>query len=59
MTLEEIFAVESRNLEFKVQRPKVSSKYMKAVVAFAKSLNVLVWDLTGMPRRPQILRSIS
>ena len=35
MTLEEIFAGESKNLEFNVQRPKVSSKYMKAVVAFA------------------------
>jgi len=59
MTLEEIFAGESMNLELKVQRPKVSSKYMKAVVAFAKSLNVLVWDLTVMPRKPQILLSIS
>ncbi|MDY5579539.1 hypothetical protein [Porcincola intestinalis] len=55
MTLEEIFAGESKNLEFNVQRPKVSSKYMKAVVAFTKSLNILVWDLTGMPRKPQIL----
>ena len=35
MTLEKIFAGESKNLEFQVQRPKVSSKYMKAVVAFA------------------------
>lgn len=35
MTLVKIFAGESKNLEFKVQRPKVSSKYMKAVVAFA------------------------
>ena len=35
MTLEEIFAGESKNLEFKVQSPKVSRKYMKAVVAFA------------------------
>ena len=59
MTLEEIFAGESKNMEFKVQRPKVSSKYMKTVVAFAKSLNVLVRDLTVMPRKPQILLSIS
>ena len=59
MTLEEILAGESKNLEFKVQCPKVSSKYMKTVVAFAKSLNVLVWDLTVMPRKPQILLSIS
>lgn len=35
MTLEEILAGESKNLEFKVQRPKDSIKYMKSVVAFA------------------------
>ena len=35
MTLKEILAGESKNLEFKVQRPKDSSKYMKSVVAFA------------------------
>ena len=35
MTLEEILAGESKNLEFKVQRPKNSTKYMKSVVAFA------------------------
>ena len=35
MTLKEILSGESKNLEFNVQRPKVSSKYMKAVAAFA------------------------
>jgi ATP-dependent DNA helicase RecG len=36
MTLEEmIMTGESKNLEFKVQRPKDSSKYMKSVIAFA------------------------
>lgn len=35
MTIEEILAGESKNLEFKVQRPKDSFKYMKSVVAFA------------------------
>ena len=35
MTLKEILSGELKNLEFNVQRPKVSSKYMKAVVAFA------------------------
>lgn len=35
MTLKEILAGDSKNLEFKVQRPKDSSKYMKSVVAFA------------------------
>ena len=35
MTVDEILAGESKNLEFKVQRPKDSTKYMKTVVAFA------------------------
>ena len=35
MTIEEILAGESKNVEFKVQRPKDSLKYMKTVVAFA------------------------
>ena len=34
MTLEEILAGESKNLEFKVQRPRDSRQYMKSVVAF-------------------------
>lgn len=34
MTLKEILSGESKNLEFKVQRPKASSKYMKSVAAF-------------------------
>lgn len=35
MTVEEILAGESQNVEFKVQRPDKSIKYMKSVVAFA------------------------
>ena len=35
MTIEEILAGESKNIEFKFQRPKDSIKYMKTVVAFA------------------------
>ena len=35
MTIEEILAVESMNVDFKVQRPDKSMKYMKTVVAFA------------------------
>ena len=35
MTIEEILAGESKNVEFKVQRPDKSIKYMKSVVAFA------------------------
>ena len=35
MTIEEMLAGESKNVEFKVERPKDSSKYIKSVVAFA------------------------
>lgn len=35
MTIEEILAGESKNVEFKVSRPKDSKKYTKSVVAFA------------------------
>lgn len=35
MTIEEILAGESKNIELKVQRPDKSIKYMKTVVAFA------------------------
>lgn len=35
MTIEEILAGESKNVEFKVQRPKDSVKYMKTIVAFS------------------------
>ena len=35
MTIEEILAGESRNVEFKENLPEKSIKYMKSVVAFA------------------------
>mgnify|MGYP000850568102 FL=1 len=35
MTIEEILAGESKSVEFKVQRPDKSIKYMKSVIAFA------------------------
>ena len=35
MTIEEILAGESQNVEFKVERPKDYRKYMKTVIAFA------------------------
>ncbi|WP_277296200.1 ATP-binding protein [Succinatimonas hippei] len=35
MTIEEMLAGESKNVEFKVERPKDSIKYIKSVVAFA------------------------
>ena len=43
MTLKEILSGESKNLEFNVQRPKVSSKYMKAVAAFANGKGFCQW----------------
>ena len=42
MTIEEILAGESKNVEFKVQRPDKSMKYMKTVVAFANGKLYLV-----------------
>ena len=35
LTVEEILVGESKNVEFKVQRPKDSIKYMKTVIAFS------------------------
>ena len=35
MTFKKILAGESKNMEFKVQRPKDIRKYMESVVAFA------------------------
>lgn len=35
MTIDEILAGESKNMEFKIRRPEKSIKYMKSVVAFA------------------------
>ena len=35
MTIGEILADESKNVEFKVQRPKDSIKYMRTVIAFS------------------------
>ena len=37
MTLQEILQGESKNVEFKVELPKKSEKYMKSVIAFANS----------------------
>ena len=40
LTIEEILAGESKNVEFKVQRPKDSIKYMKTVIAFSNGEGV-------------------
>ena len=40
MTIDEILAGESKNVEFKVQRPEKSIKYMKTVIAFANGKGV-------------------
>lgn len=37
MTIEEILAGESKNIEFKEDLPEKSIKYMKSVIAFANS----------------------
>lgn len=37
MTLQEIIKGESKNVEFKVELPKKSEKYVKSVIAFANS----------------------
>ncbi|EFY07976.1 hypothetical protein HMPREF9444_00244 [Succinatimonas hippei YIT 12066] len=41
MTIEEMLAGESKNVEFKVERPKDSIKYIKSVVAFANGSGVI------------------
>lgn len=43
MTVEEILAGESKNVEFKEELPDKSIKYMKSVVAFANGTG------TGIP----------
>ena len=43
MTIEEILAGESKNVEFKENLPEKSIKYMKSVVAFANGTGVYWW----------------
>ena len=51
MTLDEILSGESKNIEYKVELPKKSEKYMKTVIAFANTsggnLMIGVDDKTG------------
>ena len=42
MTMEEILAGESKNVEFKESLPEKSIKYMKSVVAFANGTGLLI-----------------
>lgn len=57
MTREEILAGESKNVEFKVERPEKSAKYMKSVVAFANGKGGRIvfgidddtWEIVGIP----------
>ena len=51
MTIEEILAGESKNVEFKVQRPDKSIKYMKTVVAFANGKGGLYLALMIKPEK--------
>ena len=51
MTIEEILAGESKNVEFKVQRPDKSMKYMKTVVAFANGKGGrIIFGIDDKPR---------
>ena len=43
MTIEEILAGESKNVEFKENLPEKSIKYMKSVVAFANGTGVYLY----------------
>ena len=47
MTIEEILAGESKNVEFKENLPEKSIKYMKSVVAFANgTVSISIEDKT-------------
>ena len=58
LTIEEIQAGESKNVEFKVQRPKDSIKYMKTVVAFSNGdggciifgIDDISHEIVGIPK---------
>lgn len=58
MTVEEIYAGESDNVEFKVEIPPKSEKYMKTVVAFANGkggklvfgVENTTWNVTGFTK---------
>ena len=47
MTLDEIKSGESKNIEFKVQLPDDSKKYMKTIVAFANKHTQAVAKVEG------------
>lgn len=51
MTIEEILAGESKNVEFKENLPERSIKYMKSVVAFANGMGVK--SFSELPIRPE------
>ena len=53
MTIDEILAGESKNMEFKIRRPEKSIKYMKSVVAFANGKGGKI--VFGMMIKPEKL----
>lgn len=56
MTIEEIFAGESKNVEFKENLPEKSIKYMKSVVAFANGTGgKIILELLTRPERLSVL----
>ena len=51
MTIEEILAGESKNIEFKETLPEKSIKYMKSVVAFANGTGgKIIFEITDKTR---------
>ena len=51
MTIEEILAGESKNVEFKENLPEKSIKYMKSVVAFANGTGgKIIFGITDKTR---------
>lgn len=53
MTLDEILHGESKNIEYKVELPKRSEKYLKSVIAFANT------NAVADSCKPQIIPDIS
>ena len=58
MTIEEILAGESKNVEFKENLPEKSIKYMKSVVAFAMASIFLNTSSLSKPTTSLVLSAI-
>ena len=59
MTIDEILAGESKNMEFKIRRPEKSIKYMKSVVAFANGKGgKIVFGIDDKPEKLLVFQKI-